>query len=503
VFHRLSRTEYNNTVRDLLGDNTRPADKFASDQESAKSGYATGGTVAEVDASNLYEAATTLATNAMAHLADLLPCKSLPAAAADQDACAKQFIAQFGKRAYRRPLTADETAGLTAFYTQSKAAADFPNAVRLVISAMLLSPQFLYRWEVDSTKAPVRENNLIRYNSYEMASRLSYLIWASMPDDAAFALADGNKISTPDQIEAEARRLLKDPKAKVAIGDFFTQWLGLTDLRSVAKDTSIYPSFTPDLANSMVAETAAFTAASVIDGDGKLGTVFTSNKSFVDTNLAKVYGLTVASPTPTATDLGAQRGGILTQAAFLTQHASPGESNPVRRGKIIAERVACVEVPSPPDNVPDPKPPAPNLSVRDRFSEHDTNPCATACHSVFDPIGFTFGNYDGIGAYQTMDGGKVIDASGSIKIDGGTKAVNNAIELGTVLAGSQDVANCMTKQFLRYALKRHEGAGDEASLSAISTAFAGKQNNLRELIVALTKTRAFTHRKQSDGEVLP
>jgi hypothetical protein len=504
IFHRLSRTEYNNTVRDLLGDTTKPADKFAADQDSAKSGYYAGGTVAAVDAQNLFDAASTLSQNAMAKLADLLPCKSVPAAAADQDACAKQFITAFGKRAFRRPLTNDETTSLTGFYTQSKAAGDFPNAIRLVISAMLLSPQFIYRWEVDSTKAPVRENGLIRYNSYEMASRLSYLIWASMPDDAAFAAADANKLSTPDQIEAEARRMLKDPKAKIAIADFFTQWLGVTDLKSVAKDTKVYTAFTADLANSMVAETGAFTAAQVIDGDGKLSSVFTSTKSFVDANLAKVYGLAVTSPTPTATDLNAaERGGILTQAAFLTQHASPAESNPVRRGKVIAERVACIDVPSPPDNVPDPKEPAPNLSVRDRFSEHDSNPCAMACHTVFDPIGFAFENYNGIGAYQTQDGGKAVDASGSIKIDDGSKSFKNAIELGTILGASKQVNGCMAKQFLRYALKRHEGAGDEASLSAASAAFTAKQNDLRELIVALTRTRAFTHRTISNGEVLP
>jgi len=505
VFHRLNRVEYNNTIRDLLGDGSSPADSFPSDQDSAKSGYLAGGAIASNDASRLLDATEALATTAMGKLAALLPCKSVPAAPADQDGCAKQFVTQFGKRAFRRPLSPDEANGFNAFYTaQRMAGTDFPNSMRLMISAMLLSPQFLYRWEVTPQSA-VRDGALVRYNSYEVASRLSYLIWASMPDDAALALADQNKLTTPDQIEGEARRMLKDPKAKQAISDFFTQWLGVTELKQVPKDPKAYPAYTPELGAAMVAESAAFAAANVIDGDGKLATIFTSNKTFIDGNLAKLYGVTGVSGTnlaPATLD-PAQRGGILTQLAFLTSQANPDESNPVRRGKLVADRVACIDVPLPPDNVPDPKPPAANLSVRDRFSEHDTNPCAQACHSVFDPIGYAFENYNGIGAYQTMDGGKPVDASGKISVDKQDKTFKNALELGNILAASPQVADCMARQFLRYALRRREAPGDEASLANAGAAFGKKSNDLRELIVALTRTRAFTHRTPSKGEVLP
>jgi hypothetical protein len=504
VFRRLNRAEYNNTVRDLLGDTTSPASTFPPDQDSAKSGYFTGGAVANADASHLLDATEALAAGAMGRLPTLLPCKAVPAAPADQDSCAKQFITQFGKRAFRRPLTPDETSNLTGFYTsQRMAGTDFPNAIRLVISAMLMSPQFLYRWEVTPGSA-IREGNLVRYNSYETAARLSYLIWASMPDESGFALADQNKLSTPDQIEAEARRLLKDPRAKQALGDFFTQWLGVTELRQVPKDPKAYPSFTPEVAASMIAESATFAASTVVDGDGKLATVFTSNKSFVDGNLAKIYGVSGVNGSglaPATLDAN-QRGGILTRAAFLTQQANPDESNPVRRGKLIADRVACIDVPPPPDNVPDPKPPSPNLSVRDRFSEHDMNPCAQACHSVFDPIGYAFENYNGVGAYQTMDAGKPVDASGQIGLDKQMRTFKNALELGNILAESAQVSDCMARQFLRYALRRRESAGDEASVASATAAFTKQGGNLRELIVGLTRTRAFTHRTPSNGEVL-
>ncbi len=505
VFRRLNRLEYNNTIRDLLGDASRPATAFAADQDSARSGYFAGGAIASADASHLFDATEAVAASAMKRLPDLLPCKALPAAAPDQDQCARQFITQFGRRAFRRPLSQDESTSFTNFYSaQRSAGLDFPNSMRLVISALLLSPQFLYRWEVTPQTA-VREGSLLRYNSYEMASRLSYLLWASMPDDAAFAAADQNKLSTPDQIEAETRRLLKDPRAKEAISDFFTQWLEVSDLRTVPKDASVYPSYTAQLAEAMVAESATFAASTVIEGDGKLSTIFTSNRGFVDANLAKLYGVTgVTGAAPTATDLDpAQRGGILTQASFLTQHASSDESNPTRRGKVLADRVVCIEIPLPPDDVPDPTPPAPNLSVRERFDTHSKNPCATACHSVMDPLGFAFENYDGIGAYQTSDGGKPVDATGSIELDGSQKPFQNAIELGKHLGASRQVADCMARQFLRYALRRKETLGDQPSLAAAGDAFTKESSNLRELIVALTKTRAFTHRTPSTGEVLP
>jgi hypothetical protein len=505
VFRRLSRLEYNNTIRDLLGDGSRPASGFAADQDSARSGFFAGGVVAGTDASQRLDATEALASSAMKRLPELLPCKAIPAAAPDQDQCARQFIAQFGRRAFRRPLSQDEVTGLTDFYAaQRTGGQDFPNSMRLVISAMLLSPQFLYRWEVTPQTA-IREGNVVRHNPWEIASRLSYLIWASMPDDPAFALAEQNKLNTPDQIEAEARRMLKDPRARDAISDFFTQLLGVSDLRSVPKDAKVYPDYTPELASAMVAETAAFAADAVLAGDGKLSTIFTSNRGFVDGALAKLYGLTgVTGTTPTATDLNkAERGGILTQASFLSEHASADESNPTRRGKVLTDRVVCIEIALPPDDVPDPKPPAPNLSVRERFDEHSKNPCAFACHSVMDPLGFAFENYNGIGAYQTVDGGKPVDASGSIELDGVKKPFNNALDLGKHLGSSQQVAECMTRQYLRYALRRKEIAGDQPSLNGGYEAFSKQGFDLRELIVALTRTRAFTHRTLSTGEVLP
>jgi hypothetical protein len=504
VFRRLSRLEYNNTVRDLLGDSSAPASAFPPDSDPGKSGFVAGGVVAHTDASRLLDAAEALSRTAMGKLAMLLPCGAMPAAAPDQDTCAGQFITQFGKRAFRRPLTTEETADLTAFYkSQRSAGTDFPNSMRLLIAAVLMSPQFLYRWEV-TPETVVRDGNLLRFNSYEMASRLSYLFWASMPDNDGFAKADKDGLSTPDQIEAEARRLLASDKAKQSISELFTQWLGVSDLRSAPKDPGAFPLFTPELADAMAAETAMFSADVVVKGDGKLSTIFTSSNSFVDANLAKLYGLTtVTSTTPVATALpAAQRAGILTHASFLTQHANSDETNPARRGKVIADRVICADIPPPPDNVPDPDKPMQGVSVRQRFAKHSTNPCAASCHTTIDPLGFAFENYNGIGAYQTTDLGRDVDASGTINLDGKDHPFKNAIEFQALLGQSAQVADCMAKQVLRYALRRHEEDSEEGALAEAAATFAAKSYNLRELMVALTRTRAFTHRTPSTGEVI-
>jgi hypothetical protein len=506
AFRRLSRFEYNNTVRDLLGDTTAPASNFPPDADAGKSGFKIGGTVAHADASHLLEASEKLAASAVTRLEALLPgsCMGVPAATPAQDACAKAFITTFGKRAFRRPLTTDEANGLNAFYAaQRMSGTDFPGSIRMVIAAFLMSPQFLYRWEFNP-KTAIREGGLVRYNSWEMASRLSYLVWGSMPDDHAFGLAEKNQLTTPEQIEAEVKRLFENKaRAKQVVGDFFTQFLGIVELKAATKDPKAYPTYTPALADSMLAETIAYAGNAVIDGDGKLATVFTSSDSFIDGNLGKLYGMTGVTGnglTPTKLD-ASQRAGILTLASYLTEHASSDESNPVRRGKVVADRVICTEPPPPPDVVPQIKPMDPNKSVRERYEEHDKDPCAAACHMLFDPIGFAFENYNGIGAWQERDGGKPVNAKGVIEIDKQMKAFNNGIELQQIFAKSPQVADCMSRQFLRYALRRRESAGDEPSIAAILGAF-NKTGSLRDLVIALAKSKAFTHRTPAEGEVL-
>ena len=216
----------------------------------------------------------------------------------------------------------------------------------------------------------------------------------------------------------------------------------------------------------------------------------------------KVDGVAGTALAPATLDK-TQRGGILTEASFLAAHGTSQESHPVKRGKLLADRLLCIDLPLPPDNVPDPKMPAPDLSTRERYAEHGKNACATACHSVLDPLGFAFEHYDAIGGYRTTDGGKPVDASGVLDLGGKSAPFNDAMELSALLAVAPEVRAGMTRQWLRFALRRKEGLGDAASLATAQDAFAKSGYDLRELMVALTKTRAFTHRVASPGEVLP
>jgi hypothetical protein len=507
VFRRLTRVEYNNTIRDLLGDTSAAANAFPGDTQSSGSGFGKGGIVAGVDAGRIFEASERIAGEAVSKRLDtLIPCKTVPAAAADQDQCARDFIARFGLRAYRRPLAAEEATALFELYSRQRTEIkhDFPAAVRVVLSVMLMSPNFLYRWEL-APRAAIKEGSVLRFNSYEMASRLSYLMWASMPDEALFAAAADNKLATPEQIEAQARRMLKDSKTVDTLSEFFVQWLDATTLPDAKKSPQLYQNFTPQLIQSMLNETRAFAADLLLEGDGRLQTLLTSPRSFVDAGLAGLYkaaGVTGNQLQPTMLD-GQQRAGILTQATFLATHAKADETNPISRGKTLADRLLCRDLPLPPDDIPDPKPPAEGLTTRERFADHGSNPCAFACHSVIDPLGFAFENYDPIGAWRTIDSGKPVDATGKLEIDGVSKSFKNGVELARLLAGSTEVADCMARQWFRYALRKKETPGDQASLRWSQEVFRKANGDLRELIVSLTQTRSFTHRTASMGETLP
>jgi len=498
--------EYNNTVRDLLGDNTSPANigKLGGDQLT-ESTFSKGGAISDADAFALMDISDALATSAIQHLSRLMPGNPPPTSAADQAIWAKTFIGMFGKRAYRRPLMPEESDALFALYQEQLAptiGADFLNSIRAVISAILMAPSFLYRWELGPQR-PVVDGSVIHFNQYERASRLSYWIWASMPDDALLSAADRNELSTSDQIEAQVRRMLKDPKVGDGIMDFHMQWLELSPLPQLGKDAKLYPSFTPALVASMLSETQQFTM-SVLgpDGDGLLATLLTSPSTFVDSGLAKLYGVPNFSASgfaPVTLD-PKQRAGIFTQAAFLTTRANPDEQNPIFRGASLVRRLLCESLKKP-DNVDIPMVTQdPNTTVRARYDAHGKLACAVSCHSQIDPPGFAFLNYDAIGAWTSMDDGKAIDASSSLPIGSETVSFHDAVDMMKQLATKKEVSDCMSAMWFRYLNRRLEGAGDDEALKSARAAFTTSSNNLREMIVALAKTSAFTDRLPNPGE---
>ena len=491
---RLTVKEYTNTVRDLLGSAAVPPRDFASDQDAA--GFAIGGPVStSTDVSKLVESADQIATAAAAQLPGLLPCPNV--APTGEAACARTFIQQFGKRAFRRPLAADEVDDLQAVYGAHRdpaIGAPFAEAIRAVVAAMLSSPFFLYRAELGPAR-PQRDGAAIRFNSYEIASRLSYGLWATMPDDTLFAEADANRLQTPEQIDQQARRMLKDPRTRETVADFHLQWLEIAGLRTEAPKDAHFKEYTPELVEAMLAETTGFVDGLLVGpgATGNLTSFFTAAPAATHPGLAKLYG----------PDAARQRAGILTQASFLAMHAEGGESHPVKRGAAALRRVFCIDIPPPPDMaVGEPKEPAPGTTTRARFAEHAKQACAS-CHRMTDPVGFAFEHYDAIGAYRTLDQGRPVDATGEIELPSGRLRWNDAVELSRQLPDVKEVRQCLATQWLRFMLRRNEFDGDRPALESAQAALAGSSLDLREMLVALVKSRAFTHRLPSPGEVSP
>jgi hypothetical protein len=325
-----------------------------------------------------------------------------------------------------------------------------------------------------------------------------------MPDQALFDAAGAGKLTSDADIAAQATRMLADDKAKDAASAFFREWLEIDQIAALPKDALSYPDYKADLQGAMVDETQAFAQSVLFDAGGKLETLLTADYTFSNQLLGKVYGNTATGTMLAKTTVDTtQRLGLLGEPAFLTMTGSPDGSNPVKRGKAVYTKLMCGDLPPPPPNVPPAKPASQGGTTRERFTEHDQNPCAMACHTLMDPIGYAFEHYDGIGRYRTMDNGQAVDSTGMVNIDGGSKPFADAVELSKILATSDTVRGCFAKQWFRFAVGRPETDGDAPSLSSVAAAFATNQYDMRDLAPAIAQSRSFRFRSLAAGEVAP
>jgi hypothetical protein len=490
---RLTHAEYDNSVRDLLGDTTRPAHAFARDTEIGLfDNTASAQTVPQLLGDQYIETAAELAEN-VADVDALLGCDAADAT------CVRAFVERFGRRAYRRPLASTEVDRLVAIYDSTRTAADAPTGVRAIVTAVLASPNFLFRPEfggAESTLPSAKEAT-----PFELAGRLASLLWASLPDDALLDAAQNGQLQTREQVQIEARRMLADPKAREGLANFYMQWFGLPLLESATKDPAVYPAFDDALRAAMAEETRRFVDYVLWDDDATLNTLLTAPYSFVNGELAQLYG--VSGPTGATFARvehdSTRRRGVLTQASMLAAFASSDESSPVKRGKWVRTRILCQDLPDPPDDIPELTEPKEGVSTRERFAMHTSDPACSGCHTLIDGLGFGLEAYDGIGAFRTMDHGVPVDSSGEITstrdIDG---QYDGGPELALKLAQSAQVRDCAPTQWLRFALARRETQEDTCSLVALREAFAASGGDLRELMVALTQTDAFWNYRQAE-----
>ena len=490
---RLSHSQYNNTVSDLLGDHTRPADQFPA--EDFVNGFKNQVAAQDIPPSlaQVYaNAAERLARTAFLGGRDdnkLIPCK--PRSAGDAQ-CAAAFAKSFGARAFRRPLTDAESrryAGL--LIAEATRTGDFIKGAQTAVEALLQSPKFLFRVE--------------QGGAYDTASRLSYFLWETMPDAELIQAAASGKLATAAGIDAAVRRMVDDARTRVAADEFVAQWLRFDLLLNSVKDRRLFPQFNEELAVAMAEETRR-TIAGIAWGEHSFLEIFTSPYGFLNPDLAALYQM----PTPaeefakTAYPEASGRAGILSQAMFLALTSKPGETSPTVRGFFVRDHFLCQQVPDPPPGTNSSLPvltPEKPLTARQRLSEHVANPVCAGCHQMMDPVGFGLEGFDAIGRSRRketitffpnretrMDQPKSVDlpldTSGSVIGVGGAK-FSGPKELGRILAENEGCQKCVVKQLFRYAEGRRESDADREFLDKAFAKFRDSKFRFKELMIVI------------------
>ena len=498
---RLTRSQYDNTVRDLLGVTGNPSEALSPDEKAGT--FFSNGTapVTELVAEQYMRVAEDIAQTVMADVATLVPC----AAGADEAACGEQFVDDFGLRAFRRPLSDEERAVLVALFEEGRAAEGLAGGLRMVVQTVLQSPQFLYHVELGMPQAPDDggAEDIVALGDYELASKLSYFLWDSMPDDALLDAAAAGELADPEALRAQAERLLEDDRAADAIASFHRQWLHLDALSVLEKNPEAYPDFDTELREAMANETTRFADWVIRNDDARLETLLTASYSFPEGPLFDLYGLPDDFHDPTLpVELDpSQRAGLLTHAGVLAMHAHADQSSPVRRGKLVRETILCTPLAPPPPEVDVVPPPVdPNATTRERFDQHRSDPACAGCHVLIDPVGFGFEHYDAIGRWRDTEAGQPVDASGELV---GTDDINGefdgAIELSERLASSEQVRTCLAEQWFAFGFGRAPADDDACSFDAMVEAFEASDHDIRALLLSMVTTDSFRYHRIAEG----
>lgn len=496
VVRRLNRPEYNNTVADLLGTKLTPADGFPGDDLGAE--FDTVGSALSLppEYAIAYEGAATTLINDL--FADATRQKTVVSCdvATGGDTCAKTILSDFARRAWRRPITPDEAQGLMAPVAAAKTLGATPvDGLKAALTGILISPFFLYKLEFDPDPLATATRRL---TPHELATRLSYSLWSTMPDVPLSAAADAGLLATDEQVTAQVDRMLMDARADTLLDNFTAKWLDFAGVEAREVAPEQFPKFTPALGVSIKGEARRY-MQEFLRSPLKVSNLFDSRFTFVDATLATFYGLT-RTGAANATDFvkvdttGSQRQGLLTLGAFLLTTSYANRTSPVRRGEYVFRRLLCDEVPAPPADVPQLSEMAvPGQSLRQRMEAHRVNPACSGCHNLMDPIGFGLENYDGIGAYRTMDSGVAVDSSGSLP--DGTK-FNGAVELGGILARDPRLPRCVTEKFMTFAIGRLLDQPDDGQWVAYISGHADlADGSLRSIIRTVILSDAFRSRQ--------
>ncbi len=481
----LTRSEYDRTVRDLLGDHSAPARGFPADDGIA--GYATGATVSSLHVESWLDAAEALAAHAAE---DPIALASCDPEREPEAGCLVPFLARFGRRAFRRPLSGVELDRLLTLYRQVSAVDGASVAFEAVLTAILASPSFLYHTELAAPSSG--EDGVTRLDGYALAARMAFFLWGAGPDDALLDAAEAGQLDDAEGADQVARDMLRDPHAREGLRELVGQWLGLARLDGVVR-----AGLAPDMPGRMRASAEAFVDAVLFEDDARLATLLGASWTFADGPLAEI--LDVPGPEGDAlvrVELDpAERAGLLTHPALMTLLAQPAQSDPVRRGVWVLDRLLCDALPPPPMDVTPPEVSV-GATTRERFAQHTSSPACQGCHSRIDPIGFGFEHYDATGRFRTEEAGIPVDATGHLDGTGDSDGdFDGAPELAARLAGSAQVEGCFATQAFRFAAARREAPEDACSLERATQDFRRSGGDIRELAVAIATSDPFRFRR--------
>ncbi len=496
TMRRLNKTEYNNTVRDLTGLDLQLANDFPSDDVG--NGFDNIGDVLSLPPilmEKYLNAANQIASAVVKDEAALS--KVFPRKASDEKnleevvEVARENASRFAMRAFRRPLDTEESERLFNLMRVAwEANASKEEIIQATLTAVLASPHFLYRIEDDKPEDFV--DGIRPLNDFELASRLSYFLWSSMPDERLFQLAGEKKLHTTEQLHAEVDRMLADSKSKSLVDNFAGQWLQLRDLEALSPDPVKFAAFDAKLRKSMRRETELL-FANILKENRSILELLSADYSFVDSRLAKHYGIEgISGEEFQRVELNGKRRGMLMHGSILLLTSNPTRTSPVKRGKWVLENLLAEPPPPPPPNVPELGAAGVALgTLRQQMEQHRENPNCAVCHVKMDAVGFGLENFDAIGSWREADGSEKIDPSGTLP---GGRKFNGPLDLVQILVEDKktEFSRCVTTKMLTYALGRGLGVADRCTVSSIVNKLSEEEYRFATLVKSIVTSQPFT-----------
>lgn len=485
----LTPTQYANSVRDVFGGQVTPSASYPRASGVSVTGYSTDVKLNALSAGfaeGVANAADEAALQVMGKLSQILSCAS-----AGNKACAEQFVDTYATKAFRRPLIAEERSALLAQYDAAMAEhGNFGAAVAELASTILQHPQFIYLPEIGKLEAGQRA-----LDDYEVGARLSFLLWDAPPDAELLRAAKAGELREEAGLKRQAERMIDDARFEAVLERFVAEWLKLDAITAGMKDATLFPELDETLARSMNEELKRFVVAALRKGKGGFQALVAGRETMVNGPLAELYG----ADAPAATDsnwvpvtLGADRAGLLTRAAVLASHAGPTEPSHVHRGEFVLKGLLCGKVGAPPANAQASQPSYPANSTRRERSEilQKTSPCG-ACHVQIDPIGLAFDDFDALGRKLGGD----VDVSGHISLAGDMEGeFQGSAELASMLSDSEQVQQCVGRQWFRYAFGRNELATDACTYATVATDLGKTDGDLASMFASVALSDGFRYR---------